>query len=124
MKTVIIDGVKMTFEQAHRMLWTWLSKHKRMDKEDFFNIHKIKGIRNHCFACESCKSDCRKCPIKVWKKDAEIDSVYSCNFFCDNKTNAQTDGLYGDWANAMDRGKFDLACSIAKKISELEWEED
>lgn len=83
MKTVIIDGNELTYQQAHYMLWDWLANNVNSNKKDFFESHECSFIpNNRCFACEEFLHCCNECPLY------DPDNVYNCS-------------LYGKWNYAL-----------------------
>ena len=128
MKTVIIDGVEMTFEQAFRMMWKEISENEGMGKDDFFKKHEVnKDIECGCFACEASNDDfrynCGECPVKKWRNIVNATYYYCpCIDYVDENKDIIS-GLYGKWGFEINSSNYKQACSIAKQISELEWEE-
>ena len=122
-RTVTIDGVEKTFHEAHQDLWNELSQNPGMTKNDYFNKHIILvSVRNHCFACKSCDTECKRCPIVLWRNDAKnFDMFAPCNFW--KQGGDPKDGLFSEWTVLRGTGKYGEACKVAKKIADLEWEE-
>lgn len=118
---IIIDGITKTWHEAHQDMWRELSRNLGMTKDDYFKKHKIKRrIRGNCFACESCKMNCKKCPILIWRNDAKnISDFCPCAF--EEEYEDIKDGLFTLWLDAMSLRKYDEACKIAKQIADLEW---
>ena len=128
-RTVIIDGVKKTFHEAHQNLWNELSQYPGMTKFDYFRIHKVliggkkEWVLNNCFACESCDNDCKKCPVILWRNDAKAEPNSDIPCAWEIEDGDEKDGLFDAWINAMYSGNYNEACEIAKQIADLEWEE-
>ena len=124
MRTVIIDGIEMTFHEAHQHLWNWLAEHPGKDKEDYFESHNVSiYILHKCFACSICNGNCKLCPIVKWRKNAKVTgSMASCVDGIDSKFESHI-GLYEQWSQLMDNELFDETCGIAKEIANLEWGE-
>jgi hypothetical protein len=73
MSDLIIDGIEMSYEEAHRMLWNWLAENPNCNNGDFFEFHKCsEHPLNDCFACEKADRNCKHCPIKWTYYDSEI----------------------------------------------------
>ena len=118
MRTVIIDGVEMSFHEAHQHLWNWLAENSGKDKEDYFESHLHK-----CFAYSICNGNCKLCPIVNWRKNAKVTgSMAFCVDGIDSKFESHI-GLYERWSQLMDNELFDETCGIAKEIANLEWGE-
>ena len=118
MRTVIIDGVEMSFHEAHQHLWNWLAENSGKDKEDYFESHLHK-----CFAYSICNGNCKLCPIVKWRKNAKVTgSMAFCVDGIDSKFESHI-GLYERWSQLMDNELFDETCGIAKEIANLEWGE-
>ena len=124
MRTVIIDGVEMTFHEAHQHLWNWLAEHPGKDKEDYFESHDVSiAPHNLCFACESCKGICSLCPVVKWRNlSNKYHYIFVCSLYDDHFNQYHYD-LFGNWRHCMEEERFDEACEIAKEIANLEWEE-
>ena len=124
MRTVIIDGVEMTFHEAHQHLWNWLAENSGKDKEDYFESHDVSiYILHKCFACSICNGNCKLCPIVKWRKCVEgTKRASTCFEFMDSEGRMHT-GIFEQWSQLMDNERFDEACEIAKEIANLEWEE-
>lgn len=130
MKTVIIDNVEMTLEQAHRMLWNWLADNPDKDKEDFFEKFKcnIKPI-DTCFACECAGrslsnpriANCKKCPL-TWgtEKDERYKYKETYCLYIGDYFDLDYDfvPLYEKYEN---NNYYDEKSDIAKQIAEMEW---
>ena len=102
MKTVIINGIEMSYEQAHRMLWNWLADNPRYEKRDFFEQNKCnRDILHYCFACDLRKEyeedgcfipDCSRCPIKWGTEDVKT------SFYCEgDEEDEELMSLYDKW---------------------------
>ena len=116
MKTVVIDGVKMTFHEAHQHLWNWLAINLGGSKIGYFHSHDVSILPSaSCFACEASDGDCEFCPIVKWRKNG-------CTEFTDFNGRKHI-GLYKKWSELMYDNRFEEACEIARQIADLEWEE-
>ena len=118
-----IDGIPKTYHEAHQDLWNELSQKPGMTKDDYFKSHDVSiHPQNKCFACENCYWRCSRCPITLWRKDAEdIDEDAPCAMSVEEDD--EKDGLYREWLDSI--GVMDClrACEIAKQIADLEWKE-
>lgn len=94
----------MTFEEAHRKMWTWLAENPdKMEIDWFIENDYEENIINLCFACECCNNKCEKCPL-----DKNI-------IGCDK-------GLYDRYTLEKCMENYELASKYAKIISELLWD--
>lgn len=134
MKTVIINGIEMSYEQAHRMLWNWLADNPIMNKRDFFNENKcsIQPLHN-CFACDLHKyydddfewdsPNCDRCPLKWGTEEFQE----SC--FCESDDN-EFMSLYDEWCLREDNALFmremekEKLSNLARKIANMEWRDN
>ena len=120
-KTVVVDGVEYTFEQAFRNMWKEISENFGMTKEEYFYKHKSpEEVWNNCFACEYCNY----CPIILWRENEKKNDsqIPPCINWRDMENNHYK-GLYGIWGDLMEIGYFVEASDVARRISELEWKE-
>jgi len=92
----------LTLEENHRKMWNALADNPPMSKEEYLKKNNITTPKCECFACESAKGDCGKCPICTTVKDED----------CLN-------GKYRKW---LDATGFERA-KVANEIANLEWRE-
>lgn len=95
----------MTYEEAHRKMWTWLAENPEKTKEDWFDVNKYESVDSLCFACVCCDIDCKHCPLGR--------EVIGCS-----------DGLFNEWKHAYYYDKnYELASQYASIIAQLPWRE-
>ena len=96
----------------HQSLWEWLAENQTLLKSDWPIWERLDELgiialnSPKCFACSYCIGDCNNCPID-WNTP--------------NNSCTHNLSIYTEYQLARERGHYDTASKLARKIAKMNW---